>query len=245
MTSSTCGQQIVLEDGTILEGIKYPSTPEELRLYLTGVRGLKAFHRDLAQLLKEYPRQWVAYHGAQRIGIARTQLELYQECVRRGIPTEEFVIRWIEPEMPELVVDPFGLDRGPDLQGCGGPVGQCNSPGRTEATPTPPFSTRYVLEDGTIIEGVKRPSTPEELRVYLIGVRGLKTFHKELAQLLKEYPRQWVAYHGAQRIGIAPTDIELYQQCLRRGIPEGEFVIRWIEPEMPELVVDPFGLDKE
>lgn len=105
------GRQIVLEDGTIIEGISPPSTPEELRVYLSGVRSTKAFHRDFEQLMKEHPGKWVAYHGNEQIGIASTQLELAQECLRRGLRTEESVIRWIGPEMPGLVVDVFNLDK--------------------------------------------------------------------------------------------------------------------------------------
>jgi hypothetical protein len=46
--------------------------------------------------------------------------------------------------------------------------------------------------------------------------------------------RQWVAYHGEQRIGFARTKTELYQECLRHGLRRGEFVVRSIEPEVPK-----------
>ncbi len=105
------GRHIVLEDGTIVEGIAPPSTPEELRIYLSGVRSEKAFQRDLPELMKEHRRKWVAYHGNERIGIAPTKEELLQEGLNRGWRTDEFVVRWIEDLMPGIVVDVFNLDK--------------------------------------------------------------------------------------------------------------------------------------
>jgi hypothetical protein len=64
----------------------------------------QAFARDLAQLLKERPGQWVAYHGSQRIGFGCTQAELYGECLRRGINEDEFVVQCIEPETGVMVL---------------------------------------------------------------------------------------------------------------------------------------------
>ena len=55
--------------------------------------------RDLPDLLKlnSPERQWVAYHGEERVGFARTVAELYQECERRGIPIGEFYVDRLEP----------------------------------------------------------------------------------------------------------------------------------------------------
>jgi len=62
----------------------------------------EAFRRDLPQLLqqKRLARQWVAYHGNERIGIARAEADLYEACYRRGLKDEEFVVRCIVPELP-------------------------------------------------------------------------------------------------------------------------------------------------
>ena len=57
-----------------------------------------AFRRDLPQLLKERPWQWVAYHGDERIGFAKSSTELYQLCLARGLDWIQFVVRSIEPE---------------------------------------------------------------------------------------------------------------------------------------------------
>jgi hypothetical protein len=66
-------------------------------------RSLEAFRRDLPQLLADHKLygRWVAYHGDERIGIARSASSLYQECARRGLKQEEFTVSWIVPEIPE------------------------------------------------------------------------------------------------------------------------------------------------
>jgi hypothetical protein len=38
----------------------------------------------------------VAYHGEERIGIARNQRKLIQECIRRGLRDDEYYIGWID-----------------------------------------------------------------------------------------------------------------------------------------------------
>jgi len=66
-------------------------------------RSQAAFRRDLPELLKTHYRQWVAYHGEDRIRFGRTQFELYEECYRRGLHDDEFVVRSVEPEMPDEI----------------------------------------------------------------------------------------------------------------------------------------------
>jgi hypothetical protein len=68
-----------------------------------GKRAVLAFRRDLPQLLKEKPGQWVAYHGDQRVGFARTAIELYKECARLGLPDDDFIVHPIEPLPPSVV----------------------------------------------------------------------------------------------------------------------------------------------
>jgi hypothetical protein len=65
----------------------------------------QAFARDLSRLLQERPGQWVAYSGERQIGFARTQTELYRECLRQGFRRGEFLIRSIEPEPGVMSVD--------------------------------------------------------------------------------------------------------------------------------------------
>ena len=67
-------------------------------------RSMAAFRRDLPQLLQSMKRfrQWVAYHGDEQIGFASTDTELYEECYRRGLRDEEFVVCFVIPEMTEV-----------------------------------------------------------------------------------------------------------------------------------------------
>lgn len=51
-----------------------------------------AFYRNLPELLKTHCRQWVAYHGDECIGFARTQTELHERCLRRGFKEDEFIV---------------------------------------------------------------------------------------------------------------------------------------------------------
>ena len=71
-----------------------------------GRQALLTFWRDLPQLLQERPGQWVAYRGDRQLGFGKTQTELWQECLRQGLDPEEFMIRSIQPEDPDLVLDP-------------------------------------------------------------------------------------------------------------------------------------------
>ncbi len=77
-----------------------------------GIRqSQEAFRRALPQLLqsRKHHRKWVAYCGDVCIGFAATDTALYEECLRRGLNEEEFVVRCIVPEMPwDLDATPLG-----------------------------------------------------------------------------------------------------------------------------------------
>jgi hypothetical protein len=68
-------------------------------------RSKDAFLRDLPALLqiKKRQGQWVAYHGEERLGFARTQAELDQLCFRRGLKLVDFYVGWIGPQMEEEI----------------------------------------------------------------------------------------------------------------------------------------------
>jgi len=59
------------------------------------VRSQQAFHRNLPELLKRYERKWAAYHGDECIGIARTETELWERCLSRGLKPDEFVVGFV------------------------------------------------------------------------------------------------------------------------------------------------------
>ena len=58
------------------------------------LRSQQAFWRDLPGLLmdRRNHRKWAAYHGEDRVAIARTKVDAYQECFRRGLNRGEFYV---------------------------------------------------------------------------------------------------------------------------------------------------------
>jgi hypothetical protein len=85
------------------------------------LRSQQAFWRDLPDLLKNKRNhgKWVCYQGDARIGIAGTQRELIQECLRRGLRDDEYDLDVIEPRglppwEPEEV-EPIGPWHHPDV----------------------------------------------------------------------------------------------------------------------------------
>jgi hypothetical protein len=65
-----------------------------------------AFERDALLLCKEHRGEWVAYHGDNCVGFAATRAELWQECLRRGVPEGEF---WVFSVQPIIGVESIGM----------------------------------------------------------------------------------------------------------------------------------------
>jgi hypothetical protein len=65
------------------------------------LRSQRAFWRNLPGLLKDKRNhgRWVAYHGDELVGIARTESELLRECIRRRLPDDEYDLDVIEPRL--------------------------------------------------------------------------------------------------------------------------------------------------
>lgn len=62
-------------------------------------RSQEALRRDLPRLLanRNVLHHWVAYHGDERIGLARDATTLLRECIRRGLAEDQYCISWIDP----------------------------------------------------------------------------------------------------------------------------------------------------
>jgi len=58
------------------------------------LRSQQAFWRDLPGLLmdRRNHRKWAAYHGEERVAIAQSEVDAYQECFRRGLNRGEFYV---------------------------------------------------------------------------------------------------------------------------------------------------------
>jgi hypothetical protein len=76
-----------------------------------------------------------------------------------------------------------------------------------------------------------------DTEVPAIVEEGTAAFLRDMETLLKEHPRQWVAYHGSERVAVGKTDFEVLQDCLARGFAESELVIRRIQPDLPTIQV--------
>jgi hypothetical protein len=76
------------------------------------LRSQQAFWRDLPGLLmnRRNHRKWAAYHGEDRVAIARSQVDAYQECFRRGLNRGEFYVGKLE-------ASPDGIPPWGTLQG--------------------------------------------------------------------------------------------------------------------------------
>ncbi len=93
-------------DGTSEVSAVTAEEAERRRRLALGEQAWAAFQRDWPQLALEHYGQWVAYHGDQQLGIARSSTELYQACFRRGLKRGEFHVFGIEHPLPDnLVVD--------------------------------------------------------------------------------------------------------------------------------------------
>ncbi len=66
-------------------------------------RSQEAFFRDLPELLKDrrLRGRFIAYHGDERIGIAKDDEPLIRECLRRGLKDDEYDLFVIRPQSPE------------------------------------------------------------------------------------------------------------------------------------------------
>ena len=65
-------------------------------------KSIAAIRRDLPELLKRHRGSWVAYNGDERIGFGKSQTGLYEECLRRGLTRDDFVVCGVD----EGVFDP-------------------------------------------------------------------------------------------------------------------------------------------
>ena len=64
------------------------------------LRSQQVFWRDLSGLLmvRRNHRKWAAYHGEERVVIARSAVDAYRECLRRGLQRGEFYVGKLEAD---------------------------------------------------------------------------------------------------------------------------------------------------
>ena len=72
-------------------------------------QALRSFRRDLPDLYRERPSEWVAYQGTSLIGFGPEKHLLYQDCVKQGHYLDEFVVFCIEPIETEMWLTPEAI----------------------------------------------------------------------------------------------------------------------------------------
>jgi hypothetical protein len=92
----------------------------------------------------------------------------------------------------------------------------------------------YVLLKEEAYERLKPADDAQQAPLFEIpeGIRrSQRAFLHELPELLKDETLRgkWVAYHGDERIGIAPCDEPLIRECSRRGLADDQYDLFIIE----------------
>ena len=73
-------------------------------------QALRSFRRDLPDLYRERPCEWVAYQGTSLIGFGTEKHLLYQDCMKQGYRLDDFVVFCIEPIETEMWLTPEAID---------------------------------------------------------------------------------------------------------------------------------------
>jgi hypothetical protein len=83
-------------------GVIEPKLAEEIQVPDGIRRSQEAFFRDLPELLKQrrLRGRYVAYHGNERVGISRSEIDVIRECVRRGLQSDQYDVFMIRPQSP-------------------------------------------------------------------------------------------------------------------------------------------------
>jgi hypothetical protein len=76
-----------------------------------------------------------------------------------------------------------------------------------------------------------------------LGEKAVRAYRRDLPRWLAERPDQWVAYHGERLVGFANDPVDLYRECQRQNIPENDFIVCAIEPDLPDEADSPYPLD--
>jgi hypothetical protein len=77
-------------------------------------------------------------------------------------------------------------------------------------------------------EGIACPAEPVWKEDWI--ERAEQAFEREAEGFVADHQGEWVGYHGDRRVGFGRTRAEVSQECLRQGLPEGEFWVFNIQP---------------
>jgi hypothetical protein len=100
-------QEYVLIRADVYERVRDVLEPTRSILDLPVPEGVRrsqeGFFRDLPQLLQDRKLhgKFVAYHGDERVKIARSEPEVLRECLHRGLRPDQYDVFVIRPQSPE------------------------------------------------------------------------------------------------------------------------------------------------
>jgi hypothetical protein len=83
--------------------VRDPRSVLDLRVPEGVLRSQEAFFRELPELMnhRNLRGKFVAYQGDERVIIARSEVEVIRECLRRGLQSDEYDIFVIRPQSQE------------------------------------------------------------------------------------------------------------------------------------------------
>jgi len=103
----------------------------------------------------------------------------------------------------------------------------------------PRTNKAYVLLQSDVYERARplleKPAQPPDseprAQIAPLMLQSMQAFWRELPELLKQKSksRLWVGYHADERVCFGPDDIDVYQECFRRGLQRGQFYVGKIE----------------
>lgn len=78
-----------------------------------------------------------------------------------------------------------------------------------------------------------RPEAPPRPEIPPMVLLSMQAFWRDLPGLLahRRNRRRWAAYHGDERVAIAPSQAAAYQECLRRGLEPGQVYVGRLESD--------------
>ncbi|MBA4067408.1 MAG: hypothetical protein C0501_27600 [Isosphaera sp.] len=86
--------------------------------------------------------------------------------------------------------------------------------------------------------GANPPAEPEYVCPPLPSgiVKALRVFKAHFPELLKKHPRRWVACDGERVLYVGDSQQVLFDKCLKRGIPDGEFIVLYTLQDATEFI---------
>jgi hypothetical protein len=87
------------------------------------------------------------------------------------------------------------------------------------------------MTDPTVTDAIQ-PQTDPTLEIPEGILRSRAALRRDLPALLASWWKRgkWVCYSRDTRVGIGRDYFKLVDECIRRGIPEGEYIIERIAP---------------